>query len=197
MEKKFANPDALNFNGRKPVEYAREGFESVYLDHRKRNEMRTKAVKKIESETPNERKTNIHINYALKNRQTDGYKKQQPAYKTKLDEYKNLKRSQSGPTNVADRPKKDENIFENKIRQKKHEIEKIDDSRDGKVSYDAVSVDNVMRPAVTNLDYIYCTSFKIDPVPVHDVNAPMIKDKDGKDVQAKMYAIKGTFQFSF
>lgn len=29
LEKKFANPDALNFNGRKPVEYAREGFESV------------------------------------------------------------------------------------------------------------------------------------------------------------------------
>jgi len=51
LEKKFANPDALNMNGRKPVEYARDGFESVYLDHRRRKEMRTKALKQIENKT--------------------------------------------------------------------------------------------------------------------------------------------------
>lgn len=41
--------------------------------------MRTKAVKKIESETPVERKVNIHLTYALKNRQTEGYKKPTPS----------------------------------------------------------------------------------------------------------------------
>lgn len=114
--------------------------------------MRTKAVKKIESEEPDQRKVNLHLTQALKNRQTDGFKKPAPAYKTKIDEYKNLKRSQSGPSNVADRPKKDEHFLDNKIKQKNQQIEKQDDDRNGKVTYDPQSVDNVMRPAVTNLD---------------------------------------------
>jgi len=130
----------------------------------------------------------------LKNRKEEGYAKPTPQYKSKIDEFKNLKRSQSGPSHVADRPKKDDDIFNSKIRQKTQEI---DTHNDGNVHYDEQSVTNVMRPALTNLDYIYCTQFKLDPVLQLDENAPMGLDKDGKEIKLKTYAIKGTFQFSF
>jgi len=62
-----------------------------------------------------------------------------------------MKRSQSGPTNVTDRPKKDDKIMDNKIRQPNN---KVDAQQEGNIHCDEQSIQNTMRPALTNLDYI-------------------------------------------
>lgn len=155
--------------------------------------MRTKALKKLESDDAKDRQASIVETYALCKRK-DRWVKPTPAYKSKIEEHKNMKRSQSGPSNVTDRPKKDEKIMDNKIRQINN---KIDASQDGIVHCEEQSIQNTMRPAVTNLDYIYCTGCKFMPVAISDDNAPMIHDKDGKEIKQKLYAIKASFQFSF
>jgi len=84
--------------------------------------------------------------------------------------------------------------MENKIKQTNP---KVDSQQEGHIHFDEQSVQNTMRPALTNLDYIYCTGCKFVPMLVTDENAPMTLDKDGKEVKPKLYAIKAQLQFSF
>jgi len=48
-------------------------------------------------------------------------------------------------------PKKDDKIMDNKIRQPNN---KVDAQQEGNIHCDEQSIQNTMRPALTNLDYI-------------------------------------------